>query len=75
MEKSDFGFVVVKRMRTIYLLYVLLLAKFVYGGTHGSGHGDEYEHPLSRIAIYKTQLALHASASIEAFPNLLGLKV
>ena len=75
MEESNFGFVVVKRIRTIYLLYVLLLAKFVYGGTHSSGRGDDYEHPLSRIAIHKTQLALHISASIEAFPNLLGLKV
>jgi hypothetical protein len=33
------------------------------------------EQPLSKIAIHKTILALHSSASITASPFLLGNKV
>lgn len=33
------------------------------------------EQPLSKIAIYKTVLGLHSSASVRASPNLLGLEV
>lgn len=39
---------------------------------HVSGIGEQ---PLSKIAIHKTVVALHDSATVKAYPGVLGLKV
>ncbi|GMN56632.1 hypothetical protein TIFTF001_025742 [Ficus carica] len=58
----------------LVLVCIFGLTNFVSGWSgHSSGVG-EYQQPLSQISIQKTVLALHASASIQASPVLLGLQ-
>jgi hypothetical protein len=65
--------------RTLFNLKMILVVIFSFfftnlrmclGDMNGLG-----EQPLSKIAIHKTILALHSSASITASPFLLGNKV
>ncbi|XP_059657394.1 probable inactive purple acid phosphatase 27 [Cornus florida] len=57
------------------ILWVLLLMLIFFEFDSSLGHvGSIGIQPLSQIAIEKTTLALHNSASIKAFPVLLGLK-
>jgi len=41
----------------------------------GQSHINVGEQPLAKIAIHKTVLALHSSATITASPFVLGIKV
>ncbi|RHN68638.1 putative phosphodiesterase I [Medicago truncatula] len=58
----------------INMIFVILCfftnLRICLGDMNGIG-----EQPLSKIAIHKTILALHSSASITASPFLLGNKV
>ena len=76
MEESSFDFLM-KRMQKGILVLVCIFGLTNIGSGwsgHSSGVG-EYQQPLSQISIRKTVLALHASASIQASPVLLGLQV
>ena len=59
-------------------VYFASLISFVSASSssigHSNGLGDDPQ-PLSKIDIHKTVLALHSSASVEAYPTLLGLTV
>ena len=61
-----------KRMCRV-LVYLLVLAHFGWVRAHSSGGFGE--QPLSKIAIHKATFAFRDSASIKAYPFLLGLKV
>lgn len=50
----------------------LLNVNIVLGFAHSNGFGEQ---PLSKIAIHKTVVSLHSTASITATPALLGTKV
>lgn len=54
------------------LLLVATLTCFVLGFAHATGFGEQ---PLSKIAIHKTVVSLHTSASVTATPYILGTKV
>ncbi|KAF5730950.1 calcineurin-like phosphoesterase [Tripterygium wilfordii] len=56
-------------MVALSILCLMSLSRVADAHIHGFG-----EQPLAKIDIYKTTLALHSSASITAYPNLLGLK-
>lgn len=60
------------------MILVVMLC-FIITNNVSIGLGDNMigfgEQPLSKIAIHKTVLALHSSASITASPFVLGNKV
>lgn len=74
-------------MKNLFLVFFLLVSNaFVFRVCHASSYSDTEnsdrhlnaligEQPLAKIAIQKTVVALHESASIRATPLLLGLKV
>ena len=58
-------------------VYFASLITFVSASSsigHSNGLSDD-EQPLSKIKIHKTVLALHSSASVEAYPTIIGLTV
>lgn len=56
---------------SVLLLFSVTASIITLGLAHVNGYGDQ---PLSQIAIHKAVIALRASASIEAYPIVLGLK-
>lgn len=73
-------------MDTLFTVFLLLSSKaFLWRVCHASsysplirsdlGRRPTDEQPLSKIAVHKALIALHESASIQASPLLLGLKV
>ncbi|CAJ1975048.1 unnamed protein product [Sphenostylis stenocarpa] len=55
----------------IFLMLCFTNLGMVLGHSHMNGFGEQ---PLAKIAIHKTVLALHSSASITAVPFVLGIK-
>ncbi|XP_028766166.1 probable inactive purple acid phosphatase 27 [Neltuma alba] len=53
------------------ILLLLCLANLSIAFAHINGFGEQ---PLSKIAIHKTVVSLHSSASLRASPSLLGLE-
>ncbi|XP_054820167.1 probable inactive purple acid phosphatase 27 [Prosopis cineraria] len=53
------------------ILLLSCLANLSIAFAHFNGFGEQ---PLSKIAIHKTVVSLHNSASLRAFPSILGIK-
>jgi hypothetical protein len=63
-------------LKMIFMIVVLLCLQILgMASAHAHGRARDDAHPLSKINIHKTTLALRDSVSIKASPSLLGLKV
>ena len=61
-------------LKMIFMI-MLLLRLQILGLASAHGRARDDAHPLSKINIHKTTLALRDSVSIKASPSLLGSKV
>ncbi|XP_047310384.1 probable inactive purple acid phosphatase 27 [Impatiens glandulifera] len=65
------SFKLISALPTILLFLLFLSSSFLVSAQKGSISGGE--QPLSKIAIHKATVSLHNSASVKAFPLVLGL--